>query len=394
VGGNFSAAGAINARGWIVGFSQTGEVDPLTGGLAGHAVLWNNNSIIDLGTLDTGVESSGWYVKNGGQVVGIAAIDTTFDPFACFGPFCSPTHAFTWKNGVLMDLGTLGGPDSFVSGGCNLQREDLVPGTSYKNSIPNPDTGFPTADPFLWENGKMKDLGTLGGTFGTAQCANNRGQVIGQSSLTEGACFTGTPGCHAFLWNGTAMTDLGTLGGTFSVPIWLNEKGEAVGGATTANDALFHATLWRDGAITDLGTLPGDCGSIAWAINSKSQIVGQSFNCDTNISETVLWDKGSIFDLGVASTEPLNINDQGEITGVYLPAGCDNSDSCGHGFVLIPCAGGQGCKGKNRISAQIESPAITTTLNQRREMTKAFVTRLRARLAQRYHIPSLQVQKD
>jgi probable HAF family extracellular repeat protein len=391
-GGNFSAAGAINARGWIAGFSQTAEVDPVSGFPAGHAVLWKDDQITDLGTLGTGVESSTIYIENGGAVVGLSAIDTTFDPFACTGPFCSPTHAFTWKNGAMRDLGTLGGPDSFASGGCNNQRDDLVAGASLTDSTPNPATGFPTQHAFLWENGTMTDIPTLGGTFAFAQCANNRGQVIGTSNLK------GDPGCngslsfcdqHTFLWDHGTLTDLRTLGGTFSAPIWLNDAGEAVGVATTPGDALFHATLWRKGLITDLGTLDGDCFSQAFAINSKGQIVGQSFSCDFSLIRAVLWDKGSIIDLNVASTEPLNINDRGEITGVDLPAGCNTSDLCGHAFLLVPCAGGQGCEGKDSVSAQIESPAITTTPAQRRHMTKAFVAQLRTRLAQRYHIRGL-----
>jgi probable HAF family extracellular repeat protein len=53
----------------------------------------------------------------------------------------------------------------------------------------------------------MIDLGGLGGTFGTAPCANNRGQVIGQSNLPA------DKNQHAFLWEQGAMKDLGTLGG-------------------------------------------------------------------------------------------------------------------------------------------------------------------------------------
>jgi probable HAF family extracellular repeat protein len=182
-GVNSGGANAINARGWITGFSQNGETDPVSGFPAGHAVLWKDGQIIDLGTLGTGILSSGNYIDNGGVVVGVSAIDTSFDPFAVLGPFSSPTHAFMWKNGVMRDLGTLGGPDSFIAGLCDDQRTDLFAGASYTNSTPNVTTGFPILDPFLWKNGSMIDVGTLGGTFGGAQCANNRGQVTGQSNV-------------------------------------------------------------------------------------------------------------------------------------------------------------------------------------------------------------------
>ena len=202
----------------------------------------------------------------------------------------------------MRDLGTLGGPSSGASSGCNNQRSNLVAGGSFTDPIPipNPSTGFPTSHAFLWENGRMTGIPTLGGTFAGAQCANNQGQVIGQSNLTgDVGCNGSLDFCvqHAFSWEHGTLTDLKTLGGSFSTAIWLNNAGESVGGATTTGDESFHATLWRDGLITDLGTLPGDCASIALAINSQSQIVGLSINCDTNTSEMVLWDKGSIIDL-------------------------------------------------------------------------------------------------
>ena len=395
---NDSGANAINARGWITGFSQTGELDPATGSPAGHAVLWADDQIIDLGTLSTGIQSSGNYINNGGAVVGISTIDTTFDPFACTGPFCSPTHAFIWKNGVMRDLGTLGGPDSFSYFGCNNQRSDLVTGASYTNSTANAATGFPIQHAFMWENGKMTDIATLGGTYAFAQCANNQGQVIGQSTLIGDVnCVPGDPinTCtqHAFSWDHGTLTDLGTLGGTFSLANWINEGGETVGFATTSGDAEGHATLWKNGVITDLGILDGDCFSQAWAINSKGQIVGQSFNCDTGTSRTVLWDKRVMVDLNVASVdfEPLDINDRGEITGDYFPADCLNAGFCSHAFILVPCneAGVQGCDNVNIVGqpnpAAITTRAATTTPDPQK--TRELVAKCRARLAQRHHIP-------
>src|SRR5262249_4979854 len=50
-GGEFSIANAINARGWIIGASDTGDVDPVTGGPIVNAVLWKDDGVLDLGTL-------------------------------------------------------------------------------------------------------------------------------------------------------------------------------------------------------------------------------------------------------------------------------------------------------------------------------------------------------
>lgn len=53
--------------------------------------------------------------------------------------------------------------------------------------------------PFLWQDGKMKDLGTLGGTQATVapwDALNGRGEVVGQNNLAGNKTF------HPFLWDG------------------------------------------------------------------------------------------------------------------------------------------------------------------------------------------------
>ena len=344
------------------------QLDPLTGQPAEHALLWKDGKIVDLGTLGTGLESAGLYVNNAGEVVGFSTFDTAPDPSSFKG---ATIHAFIWRNGVMQDLGTLGGPGSFPSGGCNNQRDGLVAGSSSTRSG--------ESHAFLWHNGQMSDIPTLGGTLAGAQCANDKG------------CFG-----HPFSWDHGTITDLGTLGGNFTLATWLNNKGEAVGGTSTTDDESFHAVLWRSGRITDLGTLDGDCFSVANSINSKGQIIGQSFSCpDGAVSRAVLWDQGSIVDLNATIppdstlqlTEPLNINDRAEIVGRGLPPGCDNLDLCGRVFLLILCdSAGKACDGNlNSVSQTSVVPgtkrAIVASDSQR---TKEFIERQRARIRRHY----------
>ena len=99
---------------------------------------------------------------------------------------------------------------------------------------------------FLYSNGTMQDLGTLGGTFSAAQTLTRQARWWGGPRSRACSCLSGS--------NGT-MQDLGTLGGTFTCGI--NEPGQVAGRANTAGDAAWRAFLYSNGTMQDLGTLGG-----------------------------------------------------------------------------------------------------------------------------------------
>ena len=174
-GGANTFAIAINSRGAVAGIPEKGVIDPIVGAPAFVAMVWKNGRIIDLGTLG-GSFSLPNDINSRGQAAG-GAENTIPDPDNLGGAVIglpSPTqwHAALWQNGEIQDLGALGeGSDSFA---LFVNEHSQVAGFSYTSSIVNPDTGIPTVDPFLWDNGQMVDLGTLGGVFGTVSGLNNR----------------------------------------------------------------------------------------------------------------------------------------------------------------------------------------------------------------------------
>lgn len=365
-GRNNSYANWVNASGEAVGESENGSIDPLTGFPEVVAVAWKDGRIINLGTLG-GYESEALAVNNNGQVVGFAT-NAIPDPFPFSFNFVTETlgtqtRAFLWEDGTMKDLGTLGGPDAAAF---LVNDRGQVAGNSYTNSTTNPSTGFPTMDPFVWvpcdrqgsddecesdtestpsKNGKMLDLGTLGGTFGFANDINNRGQIVGGSNLA------GDVVLRPFLWDRGKLTDLGSFGGTFSFGAWINERGEIIGVSTPPGNQAILGFLWRNGVLANLGTVDGDSCSFPRYINSHGQIVGLSNDCQSSHLHAFLWEAGGpMVDLntlippnaGVQLGDAYNVNDRGEIVALgVLP----NGDQ--HAVLLTPCdsdhPGVEGC---------------------------------------------------
>jgi probable HAF family extracellular repeat protein len=188
------------------------------------------------------------------------------------------------------------------------------------------------------------------------------------------------------------LTDLGTFGGTNGQAMWINEEGDVVGEADFSGDLVHDAFLWRHGKMTDLGNLGQT--SFAYYVNSKNQVVGHSQTNDGDY-HAFIWQKGTgMVDLNtlIPSNSSLllrdayNINDSGVIAGVGLPAGCDDSDTCGHAYVLTPCGGsGDGsdaapCPTESDL-AQRTPPSTVPAPIARSVAAKSATAQLRARMA-------------
>ncbi|HEX6307163.1 MAG TPA: hypothetical protein VFZ69_03180 [Longimicrobiales bacterium] len=207
-----------------------------------------------------------------------------------------------------------------------------------------------TRHAFVWINGEMKDLETLGGPNSAVLWPgiNNTGRVVGVSFTDQPdphdaawSCeaFMGSSDrtCRGFYWDGDVMHELETLGGHNGFATAVNNLGQVVGWAETAfppfDDSCkdpqvltFHAAMWEpaSGTVRALPPLSGDAASAATAINDRGQVVGISGKCyvavgDSSARASVLWESGVPREIpnlgGVTWNTPMDINDAGHVVG-------------------------------------------------------------------------------
>jgi len=250
-------------------------------------------TIIDLGFLSsTDFYNDANGINNAGQVAGISTNNDFFNNI---------TRAFLWSSSTgIVDLGTLDGKDSSYA--FNIGEAGQVVGQSYNYSASV--FGPENVRPFLWSSGTgMVDLGSLGGSYGTALDVNSAGQVVGVSTDSN-------DNARPFLWSSdTGIVDLGTFDGrTDSGAIAINDAGQIVVNAGTNNNDSRAFLRNSSTDIIDIGTIFGGTSS-AYAMNNLGQVVG------TSDDRPFLWSSNTgMIDLGGFGTAT-GINDLGQVVG-------------------------------------------------------------------------------
>jgi probable HAF family extracellular repeat protein len=185
------------------------------------------------------------------------------------------THAVVWENGVIRDV------QSFSSGNTfpwDLTNSGLLVGQ-----------WDPANAGFAWSSaGGMRVLAGLDGPGDIPIGANDNGQVVGWYKRLQSDTYP-----KAFLWDNGAIRDLGTLGGNSSVAFAISNDGKVVGrsdiSTTRQRGSVFHAFVWTaTEGMKDLGSITSRQWAQAMALNETGLIVGQTW-LQRGFERATLW---------------------------------------------------------------------------------------------------------
>lgn len=296
LGGPFSIAYDVTNSGRVVGTAAVAEGYH-------HAVYWENGVIHDVGSL------GGLNAEAGGRAVGgqLAIISETASQDPLGENFCGfgtglVCAAATWDHGELTQLPTLGGTNAAAlqSGPAGLIVGVAEDGVADASCIPPQKTHFQAV---VWNRGEIHELPPLpGDEVGIALRINDRGQAVGTSGSCSATTFGGFAlGPHAVLWDHGKPIDLGSPGdGLVTVAADVNDRGAVIGSASFA-DGSQHAFLWTGkGGMRDLGLMstdPTDAVNIAFSNNDRDQMVGASCDATGQICRGYIWQNGVMTDV-------------------------------------------------------------------------------------------------
>lgn len=241
---------------------------------------------------------------------------------------------------TIIDLGTLGGENSWVTGVNDLGQ---VVGFSDLGDLSLSRHGFRTA-PNSPINHATDDLGSLGGGYSGANGINNAGQVVGDSITQDGKqrAFRTAPNSPI----NPATDDLGSLGNDFSTASGINESGQVVGTSSYLNDPNSRA--YRTAPNSPINPVTDDIGrpysslvasSGARSLNNRGQVIGNFapqaltfFHCYRTAPNSPINPLSDNLDFpGASSSNAVDINNTGQVIGWYF-----QSDGTYHAFRTGP----------------------------------------------------------
>jgi len=219
------------------------------------------------------------------------------------------------------DLGTLGGPEARAMG-LNDARQ-VVGWANISGAVDCLTEGRPCRHAFLWDNGVMTDLGFLGGDEeGVARAINESGLIVGTS---EREILFGFGVFHGVVWNGGAPSALTTLGSDQSFVHDVNAGGQIAGWTQDPGTFQDRAVTWTGGAITNIGATAPTSYNRGVGLNDFGVVVGFGWNL-FQPNDAILFDGSGWFMIGGSgqfqNAEAKDVNNTGSTVGLMAhPSG-------------------------------------------------------------------------
>jgi len=249
-----------------------------------EAVAARAASSIDWRVVDLGTSGEAFAINRLGEMAG--STESRDSPHG---------QAFVWRAGKLVRL------PGRVASAINdhgqvigyAEGRDMMRGFLWQDgrvrSLRGPSGDCPSSMPYA-----INDRGWVVGWSGDRENCSLRMSIGPKAVLWRGGTriLLAEPSSQAFVWQNGRMSDLGTLpGDRESAAHGINERGQIVG-VSTSRRGEEHAVVWENGAATRLPTLGGAQGFAA-AINDRGQIAGSSWTKDGR-QRAVLWTTASI----------------------------------------------------------------------------------------------------
>jgi probable HAF family extracellular repeat protein len=235
----------------------------------------------------------GWYTEP--RKVNNAGEVTGFSYVAA----TSHAHAFLYRNGTIRDLGTLGGAASY---GQDINDSGDVVGHSLTT------TGADRA--FCYCNGLMQELPTLGGSYGQAYAINSAGTIVGQSDDASGNYL-------GFIYRSGWASAIATLGGDYGDANAVNDVDHVAGRSTIAGGSM-HAYLLQGPTMVDLAAGTAGRDFTVYGMNDSDDVVGMWLPFGAVSATGFLYRDGVLSEITAGYHEPIDVNNAGVVVGSAL----------------------------------------------------------------------------
>jgi probable HAF family extracellular repeat protein len=236
--GNNGAADVINGRSEVVGLSENTTLDPTcppydpgkgqSQKLQQKPVLWRNGHVYELPTIGGDPDGNAFAINDAGQVAGGSGTCASFN-FNNF-VYLQLNHAVLWNNGTPTDLGSLGGSLSNFALGIN-NRGDVVGASDLKG-----DSVF-NAFLWTKERSKMQKLAPFGTDSLSAGLAINDDREVTGVSLNDNFAPRAALWLHEVPFDLNALVP-STSGLYLLLACSVNDSGQIIGLAVDSNGAF------------------------------------------------------------------------------------------------------------------------------------------------------------